>query len=188
MTATPDEFVTTAIGPRYYAWAVLYEAPARPTEPISFAETEGKYGYFVAYHDRDGRVIRLTKELVQWPGTTPRTATVSVQAKSGSAVYFAVATDPTTGAPVPGERIDYAATEGNTLFFTGNVQASGAAADVTLLRRREDYTHLYAYWPNGQLRARTMIRPGVGRRDEQYDPDGRRLPDPPAAVTLATSG
>ena len=61
MTRPLDPPTTLITGPRYYRWFASYEIPFRPVDPVVFAETEGLPGYYAAYYDRAGRVVRFDK-------------------------------------------------------------------------------------------------------------------------------
>jgi hypothetical protein len=156
----------------YFQAFRLYEVPLspHPADVISFAQTQGRDGYFVGYLDANERLERVEKiELV-----TQDHCVVQLDSprEPGARVFYHVKQDETLPVAdrVCGE-VDYAETEDDHLFFEGRVVESGMQADVALVERRVAFADSYGYWENGQLMTRVQER-GDKQRKWRYNEEG----------------
>ncbi len=141
--------------PRYYRSFVSYQIPFRPSEPITFEESEGLVSYYIAHHDEAGRVVRFDKiQLVRAVKGT-RACPLPTPIAPGAVVYFAA----TAGGPA-GDPLEYGETEGLDEIFAGEVGPDGMTVNATLLRRERAFSDAYDYWPDGALKRRTMTKLG----------------------------
>ncbi len=177
MIPTIDAPVAPPTGPRYYRSFASYEIPFRPIEPVAFADTEGLRSFYVAYHDRSGRVVRFDKLRLVRVEKEPRTCALPTAREPGSAVYFAAVSNPSGGEPQLGGQLAYPETEAHDEFFAGVVGPSGKDCKVTRLRREVAFTDTYAYWPGGRLRSRVKSGPEQDAVGEYYDADGNKVED-----------
>ena len=175
MTRTLDPPAALVTAPRYYRWFASYEIPFRPVDPVAFAETEGLRGYYVAYHDLAGRVVRFDKVRLVRVTKEPWTPAPSVAVEPGVAVYFIAVPDPSGDKREPGDRIEYLETEEYDEFFAGEIESSTRAGTIARLRREVAFTDTYSYWPNGRMRSRVKSGPGQESVGEYYDADGNPI-------------
>jgi hypothetical protein len=190
MNRTQDLPTALVTGPRYYRWFASYEIPFRPVDPVTFADTEGLYGYYAAYRDLAGRVIRFDKIRLERVSKEPWTPPSSLAVEPGVAVYFTAVPGPSGGKRIPGDRIEYLEIEAIDEFFAGSIDPSTRTGTIALLRREVAFTDTYTYWPNGRMRSRVKSGPNQQPVSEYYDTDGKQIdeqafarPEEPAAQT-----
>jgi hypothetical protein len=180
-TATLDPPATAITGPCYYRWFASYEIPFRPVDPVAFADTEGLYGYYAAYHDLAGRVVRFDSIHLVRVTKEPWTPAPSVACKPGVAVYFTAVPGPSGGQRELGEQIEYAETEQCGEFFAGSIDSSTRTGTFALLRREVAFTDTYTYWPNGRMRSRVKSGPDQKSVSEYYDARGKQIDEQDSA-------
>ena len=181
MTRTLDPLAALVTGPRYYRWFASYEIPFRPVDPVAFADTEGLYGYYAAYHDLAGRVVRFDNIQLVRVSKEPWTPASSVVCKPGVAVYFTAVPGPSGGKRIPGDQIEYPEIEAFDEFFAGSIESSARTGTIALLRREDAFTDTYTYWPNGRMRSRVKSGPDQKSVSEYYDARGKQIDEQDSA-------
>jgi hypothetical protein len=155
----------------YYRSIRSYRIPFEPQGQIDYAETEGLRSYYIAYHDDDDRVVEFTKVLL----TCVRRRHVEVPGFSSSNPVTFFAMDRESEGPELGQNIPYRDTEDMTEFFEG--QFAGSEGDVAHFRKEQAMRDVYAYWPNGRLRKRVLMRMDKTISTWRYDEKGRVVRD-----------
>ena len=184
MSRSFDPSAAPAIGRRYYRWFASYEIPFRPVDPVTYTETEGLKGYYAAYHDPAGRVVRFDKIRLVRLAKEPWTPPPSDPVDPGGMTFFASVPGPGDERK-PGHRIPYPETEASDEFFVGVAESPEAPGLLMRLRREIAFTDTYTYWPNGEMRSRGKSAPDKASVCEYYDADGNRL-DKQAAISNGT--
>lgn len=166
-----------ATGRQYYRSFASYEIPFRPVKPVSYAETEGLAGYYAAYRDPAGRVVRFDK--IGLVRLSRETWIPSPLDPPGSSFFIAVS-GPGEAEYHPGTPIAYTETEKLDEFFVAVVESPGTPSTLVRLRREITFTDTYTYWPNGEMRSRVKGPANKPSVTEYYDTEGNRLEERPA--------
>jgi len=162
------ETFSSAPGVAYYQSFGGYHIPPKPRGPIPFEETARLASFYLARHEKAGRLLWFAKILVEkvpdghWqpPEALPPGAHCFLDVVVGSAGIE------------PGPPIDYQATNHRADYLTVEAGPDGLPGQAELLHRKVFFADLYLYRPNGKLRLRKLVRTDEGFSLWHYDDRG----------------
>lgn len=152
----------------FKSWA-SYQIPIRPTQPISYHETESLISYYLGDYDEGGQLVRFTKFLRK---STPDGAVpIKGGHPIGGVLYFSAEPHGQMGYSV-GDPLTFEKTANLTVYYKGNVKPGDQMAKLELIQTELFFVDDYSYWPNGHLKSRTMQKYTGEVQHKYYDEIG----------------
>lgn len=154
---------------KYFKSFAGYSIPFEPEHDVAYTSTENLSAFYSGTYE-EGKLIKFVKYLLQREITIPFTLTS--REHPGTFIYFQAVDDLAQDDPVLGKRIRYQETEGLDLYFAGEVDDSGTGGVAYLFYKQPFFVDQYRYWPNGNLRERTLKRADGTVDSQKFDTNG----------------
>ena len=155
----------------FKSWA-SYQIPMRPTQPLSYQETENLASYYLGYYSEDGRLVRFIKFLRK---PTPGGTVQLEHSKATAGILYFSAEKHGQAEYSVGSPLNFEQTSSHAVYYKGIVKPNDNTVKLELIQTDVFFVDDYTYWPNGNLKSRTMQKQTGEIQHKDYDESGTEI-------------